>query len=77
MYLSWRMLVIYEGSGVICVGGGGFRGTGEGVVCHVLGMFVIYIGVYGVGVVVYALFLAIKALGSERKNVVMWACCGV
>ena len=27
--------------------------------------------------VVYVLLLAINALGSEWKNVVMWACCGV
>ena len=37
-YLSGRMSVIFGGSGMVHVGGGG---GGEGVVCHILGMLVI------------------------------------
>ena len=56
------------------VGGGG---GGEGVVCHILGMLVIYVGVCGIGMVVYLLLVAISALGSECRNMFKWAWCGV
>ena len=44
---------------------------GEGVVCHILGMLVIYVGLCGIGMVVYVLLVAINALDSECRNVAL------
>lgn len=46
-------------------------GRGGGV--PILRMLVTYTCVYGVGMVVYVLFVAVSSLGSEYRNMVKWA----
>ena len=46
------------------------------VVCHVLGMLVIYAGVCRIGMVVYVLLVAINALDSECRSMFEWVWCG-